>query len=334
MEIWQSQFISMRVHLSQRAQKKLINDILSDISVKEAAMACQISERTIRDWRRGKFLTDFRCLKILCRKTGLKIPKSIKLKEDYWYVSKGSSKGGMAVFKKYGRIGGDPKYRKEKWYRWWEREGKYKDFPITRSKIIRKPKYSKELAEFVGIVLGDGGISQYQVVITLHAVDDKAYGNFVAGFTQKLFKVPIGIYPKKKDMVINYTVSSVELVRFLKKIGLKQGNKVKQQVDIPKWIKRNKEYRVACVRGLVDTDGSVFIHHYKVNGKEYSYKKLLFTSRSEPLRQSVFKILSSLGIRVRLDKGYDVRIDSKADMAKYFKIVGSHNPKHLNKYRK
>ena len=32
---------------------------------------------------------------------------------------------------------------------------------------------------FIGIVLGDGGVSDYQVTVTLHAVDDKEYGNYV-----------------------------------------------------------------------------------------------------------------------------------------------------------
>ena len=326
---------SKRVVFLKGKQRSFIDKILSKISIEEAAKFCNLSERTIRDWRREKFLMGYKALRILCDKSHLSLPRDVKLKNRYWYVKKGASMGGKALIRKYGKVLSDPERRKKKWYEWWEKEGKYKSHTIFNlPKPIKKPNFSKKLAEFVGIVLGDGGISQYQVTITLHAIDDRAYGNFVVKLIQELFKIPIGIYPSGRDAVIDYVVSRIELVRFLEKIGLKQGNKVKQQVDIPEWIKRNKEYRIACVRGLVDTDGSVFIHRYKVKGKEYAYKKLLFTSHSELLRQSVFKILSGLGTRVRLDNGHNVCIDSKVDVAKYFEIIGSHNPKHLNRYQK
>ena len=111
----------MRVYFLRGKQKKFINKLLSKISVKEAAKLCNLSERTIRDWRREKFLMDLDALRKLCKKTGIKFPSNTKLRDNYWYVAKGASKGGKAVWKKYGRIG-DPEYRKKKWYEWWERE--------------------------------------------------------------------------------------------------------------------------------------------------------------------------------------------------------------------
>ena len=120
----------------------------------------------------------------------------------------------------------------------------------------------------------------------------------------------------------------------MEKLGLKQGNKIKQQVDIPNWIKRNKGYSVSCVRGLIDTDGSVFNHRYKVGGKYYSYKKLAFTSYSQPLRQSVFNVLKNKGLSPRFAQDKDVRLDSIRDMKKYFQVFSSHNPKHLKRYYK
>ncbi len=317
----------MRVYLPKRAQKKLIKEILSNVSIKEAATACRLSERTIRDWRRGKFLIDFKCLKILCKKTGLKIPKNITLKENYWYVTKGSSKGGLAVFKKYGRICGDPEYREKKWREWWEKEGKYKKHPIINTiKSIKKPYFSKELAEFAGIVLGDGGISPYQVVVSLNHQTESKYANFVVGLIKKLFAVPVGTHCDKTEATSYLVVSRRNLVLFCtKKLELKQGNKIKQQIDIPRWIKKNKQYAIACVRGLIDTDGCVFDHRYKSKGKWYSYKKICFTSYSEPLRRSVFAILKNNGLNPRFAQIKDVRLDSKKDIQRYFQIFNSHN---------
>ena len=292
-------------------------------------------KRTLNDWKREAYSTPLNVIRKISVVAKVKIPESIEIKEPFWYVNKGAKVGGLAVYKKYGRIGGDPEYRKKKWYEWWEKKGKHKHHPIINVCIpIKKPKRSEGLAEFVGIVLGDGGISQRQVTITLHYKDDKEYSKFVVNLIKRLFDVPVGIYFRKKDSVVNYIVSRSELVRFcIEKLGLKRGNKIKQQVDIPDWIKKNKVYCIACVRGLVDTDGCIFTHRYKVNGKWYAYKKLSFTSFSEPLRNSVFNILKDNGLNPRLAQGRDVRLDSIGNMQKYFKIFNSHNPKHLKRLK-
>ena len=44
------------------------------------------------------------------------------------------------------------------------------------------------------------------------------------------------------------------------------------------------------VDGNIDTDGSVVIHKYIVNGKQYTYKKINFSSALIPLLKSVFNI--------------------------------------------
>ncbi len=324
----------MRIFLPKNKQKQLINKILSEVSVEEAAKICNLSERTIRDWRREKFSMNLNALRKLCRKTRIPFPSNTEIKDDYWYISYGSSIGGLATLRKYGRIGGDPEYRKKKWYEWWEREGKYKSNIIALCKPIRKPRYSQALAEFVGIILGDGSIGKSQISITLHSEDDKEYSKFVVKLIKKLFNVYVGICYRKDVKATSYNVSRTELIYFcIEKLGLKKGNKIKQQVDIPDWIKENKLYSIACVRGLVDTDGCIFTHRYKVNGKFYNYKKLSFTSYSKPLRYSVFKIMKDNGLNPRFSRDRDVRLDSIKDMQKYFRIIGSHNPKHLKRLK-
>lgn len=336
MEVLLDYLILMRVFFKKGAQKEFMNKAISCLPIKEIAKLCNISERTIRDWRREKFSIDFNVLHKLCRKIKIPFPSNIELKERYWYVNYGSPAGGIAVFKKYGRIGGDPEYRKKKWYEWWEEEGRHEKHPfIGITKLIQKPCFSAELAEFVGIVLGDGGITQRQVTIALHYKDDKEYSKFVVALIKKLFNVPVGKYYCKKSSVVKFSVSRSELVHFcVGKLGLKQGNKIKQQVDIPLWIKKNNLYLIACVRGLIDTDGCIFTHRYKVNGKFYSYKKLAFTSYSKPLRQSVFNILKDIGVNPRLAQNRDVRLDRIEDVQRYFRLVGSQNPKHLKRYLK
>ena len=331
-------FISKRVIFPHGKQREFILQAKKTLGLSylELASLLKISSRTLTDWKREKFSMALRAVKILLRKTKRKIPRNIKIKDPFWYVHAGGRMGGFAVYKKYGRVGGDPEYRKKKWYEWWEREGKYKPRLIVNTPLpIKKPKKSKDLAEFVGIILGDGGITQYQVVISFHSIDEKEYGKFVAVLIRKLFDVPIGIHYDKNDLEFDLVISRSELVRFCtEKLGLKKGNKIKQQIDIPNWIKQNKLYSIACTRGLIDTDGCVFTHRYKVNGKLYNYKKLAFTSYSEPLRQSVFDILKDNGLNPRFAQRRDVRLDSIEDVQRYFRLIGSHSSKHLKRYFK
>lgn len=326
-----------RVAFPKGEQKKfieLIKDKL-DLNLKELANLAGVHIRSLTDWKREKLSMSLPAFERFCVEAKLSKPVGIKIKEPFWYISKGWLKGWLAVKKKYGgRVPVDEEYRKKKWYEWWEREGRYRKHPLIGiTKPIKKPELSENLAEFVGIVMGDGGITKNQITITLHAFDDEEYQKFVVNIITKLFGIKPAIYKNKISPVNRISVSRTELVKFCnEELGLKIGNKVKQNFDIPDWIKKSKEFQIACIRGLVDTDGCVFTHNYKVNGKWYSYKKLCFTSYSKPLLESVYLILKDLGLKPRKAYFRDIRLDSIEDIKRYFEVIGSSNPKHLKRY--
>lgn len=64
--------------------------------------------------------------------------------------------GGRAIVAKYGKVGGSEEKRKAAWRAWWENGGRkiYGDF--YKRKPIKYPGRSVKLAEFVGILMGDG----------------------------------------------------------------------------------------------------------------------------------------------------------------------------------
>jgi len=331
---------SKRLIFPPCGQRYFLLNALQNLNITWLLFAEKIGahKRTLNDWKREEYSMPLDVAERISKIAKIKIPKNTKTEKPFWYVYKGakmgSKKGAAACFKKYGSYGGDPEYRKKKWYEWWEREGRYKSAIISAVKPIKKPEFSEKLAEFVGIILGDGSIGKSQISITLHSEDDKEYSVFVVNLIKKLFNVYVGVCLKKNFKAVRYNVSRTELIRFCtKKLGLKQGDKIKQQVDIPGWIKRNKRYSIACARGLMDTDGCIFIHKYKVNGRWYSYKKLSFRSYSKPLFKSMHKILRNIGLTPRVAGENDLRIDSVAGVQNYFRIVGSNNPKHLKKLR-
>jgi hypothetical protein len=324
-----------RIVFQRGEQRKFIEDVAGKMCLPVTVLArlLVINERTLRDWKREKYHMSFIHAQTLAVKSGVCLPSSANLLRWNERIRKIGSLGGKAMFQKYGRIGMDESYRKAQWEKWWNKTGKYQKHKILwKSLPFKKPKKSPELAEFVGLMLGDGGISNFQLTVTLHRYDDYEYGIYVCDLIQKLFGVRPSVIFLKNALANDYRVSRVEMVHFcVEKLGLVVGNKIRQKIDIPMWIKRKRRYLVPCIRGLFDTDGSVYCHKYRVNKKEYSYKKICFTSASPPLRETVLRFLSTVGIRARI-KDYNVLIEGQEGVGKYMNFIGSHNPKHLKRY--
>ena len=88
-------------------------------------------------------------------------------------------------------------------------------------------------------MMGDGGISERQITVTVHISDDREYANYVAGLISGLFDVPVSRYYLERKNVIAVVVSRTELVDFChKKLGLPIGDKLANHFDIPSWIKK------------------------------------------------------------------------------------------------
>jgi intein/homing endonuclease len=147
-----------------------------------------------------------------------------------------------------------------------------------------------------------------------------------------LFGVKASVVFRKGENTVSVTASSINLIAFLEKNGLRRGNKVSNQVAIPSWITANRLYSIACLRGLMDTDGSFYAYTNIVNAKPYHNFALCFTNRSKPLIEGVFGVLSKLGLSPYLGRDR-VYLYKKAQVLNYLKIIGSHNPKHLNSYK-
>lgn len=193
------------------------------------------------------------------------------------------------------------------------------------------PKLSIRLAEFIGIVLGDGGITPYQLKITLNSREEREYIIFVASLIRQLFHVPPAIYKRKNEYACNVALAGIGLINVLSQLGVTPGSKVRRQADVPVWIKTNKKYSVACLRGLIDTDGCVYHHNHVSHGIRCFNLGLTFTSRSRPLANFVFRTLSSLGLAAKRTTD-GVYVYRKEHVDRYFSVVGSHNTHHIRRY--
>jgi len=302
------------------------------ITSKALASILNIHPRTLADWKREKFLMSLEAFNKIFKLTGLETPHNIKIRDQFSHASKAGKIGGRATYEKYGIVGGNPEIRKIKWVKWWNEKGKTLKIKILQPKSFKSPNKNIHLAEFIGIMLGDGSLNNRQIAITLN-YKEKEYGDFVSKLCEKLFDVTPSLYLDPKGSVRNIVISRTLLTDFLtEKLGMKKGNKITNQVDIPQWIKDDKKLSIACLRGLIDTDGSLIIHKYRSKNKLYTYKKIGFTNRSLPLLLSVNQALDSLGIKNRFMGKYDIRVESQKDVEIYFKLVGTNNPKHCKRY--
>lgn len=302
-----------------------------DISWTNLAKKLEISCRALRDWSKEKKKMSYKSAVLLSKIANIVLPEDIEIMKWSDHLRKISVKGGTNHYIKYGKIC-DERVRKDAWNKWWNNEGKYKDFEIYKRKEIQIPEKGIHLAEFVGIVLGDGNISDYAVRITLDSLSDKDYITYVSLLIMKLFNVTPKIFKHKKFRAVDIVMHRKNIVDFCVTLGLKIGNKIKQNVDIPQWIKDNNDYSIACVRGLIDTDGCFFRHSYMSNGKRYSYIKIAFTNRNSSILKSVKEILINLGFCVRMTKdGDDIRIENKKDVARYLNVIGTSNLKFISK---
>ena len=93
----------------------------------------------------------------------------------------------------------------------------------------------------------------------------------------------------------------------------KNGSKFKQNISIPNWIKRNRNYSISCLRGLLETDGSIYF--------DRGYKMVNFVTIIPRLTEDVVKILQKLGFTPNVCKitsvknfRYTIRISKNSDL--------------------
>lgn len=317
-------------------QKGLFDDIFAskNTNTDQIARICGVSGRTIRDWRREKYTISEKALELLHQNFRIMIPPTIKKVSDYWYVTKGARKGALKKLKIYGPPGtveGRKKGGRISQQRRQEQPEKYRSLGCNVRKEFKELSPNEELAETVGIILGDGGVTNYQLKIYLDRISDRQYAEYVRSLLYRVFGEYPSAYIYKYKGTLELLLSGANLIENLNKIGINKGGKIRNQIDFPKWIWEQKSYQRLCVRGLVDTDGGLYFHNHQINGIQYKNLGLCFTSWSRPLIKSVGTVLKNDSIKFSIDNNQRVYIYSLVEIEKYFRLFGSSNPKILDK---
>lgn len=197
-----------------------------------------------------------------------------------------------------------------------------KNYLKKRGNVEIPKKYSEDLAEFFGIMLGDGHVSHFQVIVSLGNKEEK-YTKYVRSLVIRIFKTKAKISLRSTGYRDVY-LGSVAITSWLLKEGL-VFNKVKSQVDIPRWIFKKPEFVKRFIRGIFDTDGSIYKLRFGI--------QISFSNKSQPLLQSLHKLLFKLGYSpsaVNADRVYLTKIP---DVKRFFAEIQPKNQKHQTRFK-
>ncbi len=206
-----------------------------------------------------------------------------------------------------------------------------KDIRFSRYDQIKNIKFpsgiSSELAEEIGIHLGDGCLSfnrRYFSVKTNKKEEDYMV-NFLFPLYKKLYNIDLKLM--RLPSVVGFEICSPALFDFKNKVlKIPYGNKV-EKIEVPKIIieSKNKEIYRAFIRGLFDTDGCVNIIKSKKN-----YPVITFMIKSEKLIKQTKEMLNSLGFIASGSK-WSTQVCGKIMLEKWLKEINSNNPKNIKK---
>lgn len=195
-------------------------------------------------------------------------------------------------------------------------------FNNQRNDIVIPTTYTVPLAELIGVLLGDGSLTPTQVTITL-GIKEGAYAEYVAVLVRKIFCVDAKIIKNKYDHRVVY-IGSVKAVRWLLFMGLAI-NKVKAQVDVPAWVFGRQDFMKAALRGLIDTDGSIYRLRYGL--------QIGFCNRSIPLLRSVRRLFLALNFHPSQVSGSKVYLTNQQEIERFVRVIGFSNRKHYERYK-
>lgn len=219
---------------------------------------------------------------------------------------------------------------------------------------ISLPKYLNEnLAEFTGIVIGDGHLAHqvrndsnfYSLTITCNFTEDMDYFNKVINpLFKKLFNAKLSIRKNKKLNYFNAVKCSKSIVTFMNSNFLIPiGNKA-SKIQIPQLIiESNESIKSAFIRGLAGTDFSLSFKNKKYI---HNYPVIKCSLKSKSIICQLNTILAEFGFNANLilnEKNFDKRfnicyethslyLSGKDNIEKWISIIGINNPRLSSKY--
>jgi hypothetical protein len=206
---------------------------------------------------------------------------------------------------------------------------------------------NKGLAEVYGAMLGDGCLSTYYskdkqkqefcTLITGHTHDRAYYERIIRPVFIKEFGTKGYLRARTERNAILMVTLKKSVFDFFIKFGFKPGKK--EYINIPEIILEDKILSRACVRGIFDTDGSIYRRYskkYNRHKRVYKHLVIQFKMNSEILMEQIKKVLESNGIkttRITAERrSFVLRITEQKSVHLFMKVFRPNNPYHTERY--
>ena len=215
----------------------------------------------------------------------------------------------------------------------------------VKRNVTSPNKESKKLAEFFGILTGDGYMNTYRkydyvIEIAGNKLYDKDYlVIYVSNLIKELFNVSPRYIEKKNQNSIYLRIRSKVIFNYLLNNDFKKGRK--GNIKIPAWVINNKEFMKYFIKGLFDTDGCISIKNKE--GKKYPV--ISITSKSNLLLLDVMNYVKSIEINSYITRyvhinprythkliTYKLQVNGYSNLNLWFNLIGSSNKRNINKY--
>jgi len=166
-----------------------------------------------------------------------------------------------------------------------------------------------DLAELIGVILGDGNIYRFPRTEALRIVGNSAHQGFVNRYARI-----VGVVFKKKPHVAKRKSSNASNITLYeknisKRLRIPTGSKQDLQIIVPRWISTKEEYVCRYLRGLYESDGSHSVHE-----PTYTHK-FIFSNKNQSLLNTVFRLVKKLGFHPHMSK-YAVQVSRKDEVRK------------------
>lgn len=222
----------------------------------------------------------------------------------------------------------------------------------SKNKISLKklpPTMNVQLSEAYGALIGDGCLStyysnykkkqKYLLLYTGHTHDFDYYKQIIQPIFIKEFGLNGSIFHRSKNRgnCLDYWVYSKNVFKWFKDIGFPVGKKL--ILNIPKMIMKDNELAIACVRGIFNTDGSIYPRYskqYSMHAKKYNYLNIEFKMNSFEVISQIKEILERNNIRtskIRKNKKSAVlNIHDQKHIKLFFDLIKPSNPYHRERF--
>lgn len=171
------------------------------------------------------------------------------------------------------------------------------------------PEFEKngDLAELIGVVLGDGHICVHDRCESLRVVgnlNSPGFASRYADLIEKVFKKRPTVRNSNQCKAITVTIYQKHISE---RLNIPSGSRLHYEFQLPEWIRESREYQIRFLRGLYEAEGSLSFH------PPTSTHKFIFSNQNMTINNVVLELLRGLGFHPHYSM-YKVQVSRKVEV--------------------